>query len=944
MIVVTSVRPLLIGLALLAGLQSAKAESIDITTLYSTPISLVNGTHPLWTPVQHYRGKTFYVVPDAVDLRPKVTQIDDVTGVTTTVYLDPGADYKAMTDGHNRFTLGIDPDGYLHVMGDMHGYSEWADNYVERYQYQNIMYWKSNRPLDVTAGFTYAGAANSKSHLPGVEWGGDSRMFNDKNGVLYFSARVRAFTDSKTLSGSEPFIAYGVYRYDHNTGMWTALGGTAEYAVPEAKNFNTVLYWEYTTSFEAFQSNPRFDSKNRLHFSISGGESTTKGSSLIYAVSDDFGATWKKANGELIATHGRPLRAKDGEPNQGDLVERPHGSQGSAVFIDKDGKIALNGKTWNGTAWIPYKGGVGLLGPDGMLTNVDSLQRTAGLGQPVANYESGFGQIMCVSELGLQNTGAIYGVGLPKRTNFTNAQQAWVYKAIFGPQENIARGGKASSSAGSTEPNQAFDGQEETQWSTTAAVPGWLAYALGKGARKAVVRYDLTCTASGSPDADPKSWTLEGSQDGEKWIPLDSRKDQFFVTRNQTKSYTVATCPECVAYRLNIVETHGANGGIQLAELKLFAVDASVKPAAPRLFFAQGDNGKVWLSWTQPDHAASYTIKRAPEANGPFAVLAKGVINPGDFPDTTAVNGTTYYYAVSAVNAAGESPDSTPVKVTPKPTAPRPPLIQMAVGRNCRIVLHWLPLWPEAASYTVKRSETSGGPYAVIVKGVPGLTFTDIGLLNDKIYFYVVSASDKNGLESVNSQEISGAAFRWLNPLHYQSARNDDKGTASASAENGAENAHAAFNGRRGGKWLAPTNNKPVWLQYKFVPEEACAVTRYQIMVCKDGADDRDPKDWEFLGSKDGTEWVVLDVQKNQKFKDLINTYVFENPTKYQYYRLNVTKTNGSGLCALRELIFWVDDAILKEPPALTPFPTSAPFIKSPDRPIWTKFNAYIPD
>lgn len=769
----------------LLGLGHASAETMSVTTLFTVPINPLNGVHPLWTPVQHHRGMTFVVVPD-VTLRPMVTQID-AAGKSTTVPLDPGADYLASTDGHNRFTMGIDPDGYLHIAGDMHGYAEWASTYVERYQYQNMMYWKSNKALDVTGGFTFAGGRDSASRLPGEEWGGDSRFFNDRNGVLYFSSRVRAFTGGP-LSGSEPFIAYGVYRYDHTTGRWTALGGSAAAGAPGARNFNTVLYWEHTTSFEAYQTAPRFDDRNRLHFAIAGNTAGTVGQGLIYACSDDGGATWKKASGAAIP--GLPLRGKDGEANQGDLIIRsPKVAQQSPVYIDKDGKVAVHGdgtwRTWSGNAWVPITGGMGILGPDGMMTldGGSTLDRTPALGQPSVRHDTGFGQVFSISELALQTTGAIYATGLPKGTNFVGAKEMSVFKATFSPS--------------------------------------------GK------------------------------------------------------------------------------------------TVDVTSAPTAPRIFFSQGDNARVWLSWTASERATSYVVKRATAKSGPFTVIAKDVMRTDEFTDTTCANGTAYVYAVSAVNTAGGSPDSAPVSITPQRQMPRPPLLQTAVGRNARIVLNWLPLWPDATSYTVKRAATKGGPYAVVAKGVTGLSYTDTGLTNDTTYHYVVSAANVASGESADSAPISGAPFRWVRILHYQSVGKDDAGTASASAENAPhETAAKAFDGGRS-KWLmaAPTG----WLQYRFAAGETWAVTRYRLISGGDGPE-RDPQDWQFQGSMDGVTWVTLDTQTNQTFaeRNAANTYSFSNPKAYQAYRLNILKNKGNGLTQLAELELWADDAVLPALPAAT--------------------------
>jgi hypothetical protein len=760
-------------------------EVMTVSTLYSQSINPANAVHPLWTPVQHYRGMTFVVCPD-VKLRPLVTQID-CSGKVTTVFLDTLTDpvYTASSDGHNRFTMGIDKHGYLHVMGDMHGYAPWAGTYTARYQYQSIMYWKSNKALDVTGGFTFCGGLNAATRLPGVEYGGDSRFFNDRNGELYFSARVRAFEGS-TLGGSEPFIAYGVYRYNSSDGVWTALGGKVDPAdAPGARNFNTVLYWEYTHGFEAYQSQPRFDNNNRLHFSIAGNTAGTKGSGLIYAYSDDCGLTWKKANGTAIP--GLPLRGKDGVANQGDLIDRSSSvAQQSSVSTDREGKLNVAGRTWTGTGWTPISGGSGILGPDNMLTaeGGSMLCRAAAIGQPVAHHQTGFGQVFSTCELAIQNENAIYGIGLPPGNNFVNATRMSVYKASFRPSENVAMGGIASAHAGNA----------------------------------------------------------------------DSRI-----------------------------------------------------PAAPLVFKPVSDNGKVWLSWNACAFATSYQIKRSTVSGGPYTTLASGVTATDDYADSKVVNGKPYYYVVSARGPLGESPDSAQVCAIPE-DRPLAPIIQTAIGRNGHVVLNWVPLWPSATRYTVKRATASGGPYSRIAKGVSALSFTDTGLKNDVNYYYAVSASNASGVESPDSARIIGTPFRWVPILKYRSVGFDPavQGVASASSENPpSETASSAFDGSSR-KWLAMANAG--WLQYQFTNGVKWAVTRYTVTSGGDGPE-RDPKDWQFLGSNDGKNWTPLDTRAGETFpnRNMVKTYDVSNRMPYQYYRLNITANVGNGITQLAELVLWAD-------------------------------------
>jgi fibronectin type 3 domain-containing protein len=54
-------------------------------------------------------------------------------------------------------------------------------------------------------------------------------------------------------------------------------------------------------------------------------------------------------------------------------------------------------------------------------------------------------------------------------------------------------------------------------------------------------------------------------------------------------------------------------------------------------------------------------VKRATVNGGPYTVLASPTTNT--YTDTTPVQGTTYYYVVSAVNATGEGPNSAQVSI-----------------------------------------------------------------------------------------------------------------------------------------------------------------------------------------------------------------------------------------------------------------------------------------
>ena len=69
------------------------------------------------------------------------------------------------------------------------------------------------------------------------------------------------------------------------------------------------------------------------------------------------------------------------------------------------------------------------------------------------------------------------------------------------------------------------------------------------------------------------------------------------------------------------------------------------------------------LSWNASSEAASYNVKRSTTSGGPYTTIASPTTT--SYTDTAVTNATTYYYVVSAVNAAGQSANSSQVSATP---------------------------------------------------------------------------------------------------------------------------------------------------------------------------------------------------------------------------------------------------------------------------------------
>ena len=110
-------------------------------------------------------------------------------------------------------------------------------------------------------------------------------------------------------------------------------------------------------------------------------------------------------------------------------------------------------------------------------------------------------------------------------------------------------------------------------------------------------------------------------------------------------------------------------------------------PTPQNLTAGPGDN-RVLLSWSASLGATRYLVKRATTSGGPYTTIAPNV-KGNAYTDTSAVNGTTYYYVVSAANSLGESDDSNEASATPHaPADLRVSLDADAAAGWCRDVLH----------------------------------------------------------------------------------------------------------------------------------------------------------------------------------------------------------------------------------------------------------------
>ena len=184
-------------------------------------------------------------------------------------------------------------------------------------------------------------------------------------------------------------------------------------------------------------------------------------------------------------------------------------------------------------------------------------------------------------------------------------------------------------------------------------------------------------------------------------------------------------------------------------------VSATLALPGPTGVTATPGNGQVTIAWTAVTDVTSYNIYWS---TTPGVTIANGTKITGaasPYVQSGLINGTTYYYVVTAVNGNGESTPSSQVSAIPS-VAPTPaaPTEVTATPGNGQVTIAWTAV-SGATSYNIYWSNTSGVTTANGTKITGAASpYVQSGLINGTTYYYVVTAVDGNG-ESTPSSQVS---------------------------------------------------------------------------------------------------------------------------------------------------------------------------------------------
>jgi fibronectin type 3 domain-containing protein len=217
-----------------------------------------------------------------------------------------------------------------------------------------------------------------------------------------------------------------------------------------------------------------------------------------------------------------------------------------------------------------------------------------------------------------------------------------------------------------------------------------------------------------------------------------------------TTTYSDTTAVNGTAY--NYAVTY-FNGTCTSGNSNVLAATAACVMDKPVLTLVPG-NKKVDLSWTAPANGSLSGFRVYRKTTGSYTLVAT-ITGAGTttYSDSGLTNGTTYTYYVTAVGNCTADSDA-------KSTAPfctpldAPTNLEASAG-NGQVNLTWDDV-AGADHYTVKRSETAGGPYTALTPAAPitDNSYADAGLANGTTYYYVVTVSN-GSCDSSESNEAS---------------------------------------------------------------------------------------------------------------------------------------------------------------------------------------------
>ncbi|MFA5794136.1 MAG: fibronectin type III domain-containing protein [Candidatus Brocadiia bacterium] len=208
-----------------------------------------------------------------------------------------------------------------------------------------------------------------------------------------------------------------------------------------------------------------------------------------------------------------------------------------------------------------------------------------------------------------------------------------------------------------------------------------------------------------------------------------------------------------VNYRYRLKAFNASGESVYSGEASAIPLGAPVSLAVNAVYYSE-----INLSWINNSISEEgVKIERKTGIAGTYALITTvAVADVAVYLDTGLIDGTLYYYRVRFYNASGDGSYSVESSIS-TPISP-PSALNTSVISSSQIDLSWTDNSASEDGYKIERKTGLDGTYAVIstVVGTDIAAYSDIGLVDGAVYYYLVCAYNSTG-ESAYSNEASPA-------------------------------------------------------------------------------------------------------------------------------------------------------------------------------------------
>ncbi len=235
---------------------------------------------------------------------------------------------------------------------------------------------------------------------------------------------------------------------------------------------------------------------------------------------------------------------------------------------------------------------------------------------------------------------------------------------------------------------------------------------------------------------------------------VTSSPGAFTCTSTTTTSCTVDGLTNGTSYTFTVTATNAI--GTSLPSSPSTGVIPVTLPGAPTGVTATAGNASASVSWTAPDDGGTaitgYTVTSSPGAFTCTATTSTSCTVDG------LANGTSYTFTVTATNAVGTGPASSPsTGVIPEAGVPGSPTGVTATAGDASATVSWTA--PDDGGSPITGYTVTSSPGAFTCTSTTTTSCTVDGLTNGTSYTFTVTATNDSGTGSPSAQSNAVVPF-----------------------------------------------------------------------------------------------------------------------------------------------------------------------------------------